>query len=188
MIASILFMLLFLVVVSGILYFIFKILLPSLKAQGINADEPLFSKEETDSLTVKTEFRHIDTGLKAIVTKPNLRDNEIFTYDKRLDCTLFASLYEIEGEADNGCIGLGSCTKICTRKAIKIENHTAVILPTCNGCGLCVDYCPRNFIKLVDCTSSEYEKYKNDVSVKSPLSSQKDLQFWKKCYNIINRK
>lgn len=188
MVGSILFIVLFILVCSGILYFIFKVLLPSLSAQKIDVTEPLFSKEETESLTVKTHFAHLNTGKRAIVISPNKRDADTFSYDSRLDCNLFASLYERDSEKDNGCIGLGSCVKICTKDAIKIQDRTAVITSSCNGCGLCVSCCPKNFIKLVSIDSKEFIDYENDAAVKSSGAGQKDLQFWQKCYNIVKRK
>ena len=49
-----------------------------------------------------------------------------------------------------GCLGLGSCQKVCPFGAITIEDDLAKIDPEeCVGCGLCVDECPRNIIHLV---------------------------------------
>ncbi len=49
-----------------------------------------------------------------------------------------------------GCLGLGSCQKVCPFGAITIEDALAKIDPEiCVGCGLCVEECPRNIIHLV---------------------------------------
>ncbi len=181
-------MILVLIVISGVLYFISTMLLPSLRQQGINVKETLFSKEETESLVVETRFRRANTGKKAIVMVPNLRSNEMFKYDDRLDCFLFASIYETDFGANNGCIGLGSCAKVCTTESIQIKDHTAVISTSCNGCGLCVSRCPKNFIKLCPVDSEEYRKYTDDNFPNMAATQTRDLQFWQKCYKILDRK
>ncbi len=50
-----------------------------------------------------------------------------------------------------GCLGLGSCARVCPVNAIEITpNRLAVVHPEiCIGCGLCAQTCPRALIKLV---------------------------------------
>lgn len=49
-----------------------------------------------------------------------------------------------------GCLGLGSCKKVCPFGAIKIEEGIAVIdEEKCTGCGNCVNACPKGVIELV---------------------------------------
>ena len=50
-----------------------------------------------------------------------------------------------------GCLGLGTCARICPFNAIEItERHIAVVHEDlCKGCGKCISVCPRNVIKLV---------------------------------------
>lgn len=48
-----------------------------------------------------------------------------------------------------GCLGFGSCAKICTHDAISIINGVAVVnQDLCGGCGQCVKECPKNIIEL----------------------------------------
>ena len=49
-----------------------------------------------------------------------------------------------------GCMGLGSCVKVCKFDAIKIENGVAVVNPDlCVACGKCISTCPKKIIDLV---------------------------------------
>ena len=50
-----------------------------------------------------------------------------------------------------GCLGLGTCARVCPVDAIEITPHQlAVVHPDlCIGCGKCVGSCPRRLIKLV---------------------------------------
>lgn len=49
-----------------------------------------------------------------------------------------------------GCLGLGTCERICPFRAIRIIDGVAVVDPdACTGCGKCIGVCPRNLIVLV---------------------------------------
>ena len=58
-------------------------------------------------------------------------------------------------DCDFGCLGLGSCVKVCNNDAIKVVNGVAVVDKNkCIGCGLCVKACPKGIIELVPETNS----------------------------------
>ena len=49
----------------------------------------------------------------------------------------------------SGCMGFGSCVKVCHFDAIHVENGVArVNRDKCVGCGACVNVCPRGLIAL----------------------------------------
>ena len=49
-----------------------------------------------------------------------------------------------------GCLGLGTCERVCPFGAIEIIDGVAVVDPdVCTGCGKCIEVCPRNLIELV---------------------------------------
>ncbi|HOO28170.1 MAG TPA: RnfABCDGE type electron transport complex subunit B [Lachnospiraceae bacterium] len=51
---------------------------------------------------------------------------------------------------DYGCLGFGSCKKVCDFDAIDILDGVAVInKEKCKACGKCVDNCPKNLIEMI---------------------------------------
>ncbi len=53
-------------------------------------------------------------------------------------------------DCDYGCLGFGSCAKVCPQDAITVRDGVAVVDPKkCVGCGLCAKTCPRGLIELV---------------------------------------
>ncbi len=72
---------------------------------------------------------------------------EIFGID---DCVTAASLGTGPKNCEYGCIGLGSCVKVCEENGISIINGIANInAENCIGCGNCVNICPKNIIELL---------------------------------------
>lgn len=66
-----------------------------------------------------------------------------------------------------GCMGFGSCVKVCEFDAIHIENGIAVVdIEKCVACGKCIKECPKKLIELVPyeqkqkvaCNSNEFGK------------------------------
>ena len=57
-----------------------------------------------------------------------------------------------------GCLGLGSCARVCPFGAIEIlPNHLAKVHPElCKGCGKCAAICPRHVIKMVPASAPAY--------------------------------
>lgn len=74
-----------------------------------------------------------------------------FDYNGVADC---AAAHAVDGGdklCRYGCLGYGSCARVCPVGAIEITaNNLAVVHPDiCIGCGACVSACPRTLIKMV---------------------------------------
>jgi Na+-translocating ferredoxin:NAD+ oxidoreductase RNF subunit RnfB len=71
-------------------------------------------------------------------------------YNGIADC-LAAEIVGGSGKACRyGCMGLGTCARICPVSAIRIEQGLAIVDPAiCIACGKCVPACPRNLIQLI---------------------------------------
>ncbi len=55
---------------------------------------------------------------------------------------------------NDGCLGFGSCVKVCPFDAIHVVNGVAVVdKEACKACGKCVAVCPKNLITLVPYTA-----------------------------------
>lgn len=51
---------------------------------------------------------------------------------------------------DFGCMGYGSCVRVCPADAIHVADGVAKVDPErCVGCGLCVKTCPKRLIELI---------------------------------------
>lgn len=74
-----------------------------------------------------------------------------YVYEGLSDCEAAAHLFAGEKNCEYGCLGLGNCTTVCPKGAIRMnaDNLPFVDIDLCNGCGLCAKTCPRNIIQIV---------------------------------------
>jgi Na+-translocating ferredoxin:NAD+ oxidoreductase subunit B len=51
----------------------------------------------------------------------------------------------------DGCLGLGSCVRVCPFSAIRISKEGVAVVDAekCTGCGKCVKVCPRKVVSLI---------------------------------------
>ena len=92
-------------------------------------------------------------------------DHTKYNYEGVKDC-LAASRLPGGGPlgCDYGCLGFGTCEKVCPFDAIHVVNGVAVVdAEKCKACGKCVDACPRHIIAL--------EPFKTKKHVAIPCSS-----------------
>ena len=66
------------------------------------------------------------------------------------DCRMLAFVPNGGPKSCNyGCLGFGTCVKVCPFDAIHVENGIAVVdKEKCKACGKCIAVCPKNLISL----------------------------------------
>jgi len=78
-----------------------------------------------------------------------------FIYNGIADCAAANAVGGGDKVCGYGCLGYGTCARVCPVGAIAIRKSLAVVHPEiCIGCGACVNACPRNLIKLVPASRS----------------------------------
>ena len=81
---------------------------------------------------------------------------EIYGID---DCQTAAALGTGPKNCEFGCMGLGSCAKVCSENGISIIDGIAVInQENCIGCGKCASVCPKNIIQMIPAKRIAYVK------------------------------
>ncbi|MBT3192009.1 MAG: RnfABCDGE type electron transport complex subunit B [Verrucomicrobia bacterium] len=71
-------------------------------------------------------------------------------YNGVADCTAAAAVAGGDKLCKYGCLGYGSCARVCPSGAIEFKNGVAIVHPDlCISCSACVRACPRNLIKMV---------------------------------------
>lgn len=76
--------------------------------------------------------------------------SEKYDYYGVEDCYAANRLAGGQKSCPSGCLGFGSCTKVCKFDAIKVENGVAVVdEEKCTACGQCVKVCPKQIIRIV---------------------------------------
>lgn len=75
-----------------------------------------------------------------------------FEYQGLSDCNAAVQQFGGPKACKYGCVGFGTCVKVCPFGAIKMgPDRLPVIDPeTCTGCNLCVDNCPQRVLKTVE--------------------------------------
>ena len=112
---------------------------------------PVASYEQRSAIAIALG---VDAGLvelkQALVTcRANLGAEEM-NYNGVQECNAANLVAGGPTTCRYGCLGLGSCARICPFGAIEIIGRVAVVhRELCTGCGKCIEVCPRNVIKMV---------------------------------------
>lgn len=70
-----------------------------------------------------------------------------FDFSGLQSCKAVKRFYGGSGMCKYGCIGLGDCTAVCEKNAIRIENSAAKVMSSlCTACGQCAAVCPNSLI------------------------------------------
>ena len=76
--------------------------------------------------------------------------NQKFTYEGIQDCHAALKVASGTLECSYGCLGFGSCVKVCPFNAIHIVDGVAKVdKEKCTACSKCVAECPKKIIELV---------------------------------------
>ncbi|WP_458863786.1 RnfABCDGE type electron transport complex subunit B [Acidaminobacterium chupaoyuni] len=73
-----------------------------------------------------------------------------YQYEGISDCLAASKVAGGPLECQYGCLGFGTCEKVCPYDAIHVVNDVAVVdADACKACGKCISACPRKLIDLV---------------------------------------
>ena len=75
----------------------------------------------------------------------------LYAYRGVKDCNAVHMYFQGDKECKYGCLGLGSCMKVCPTDAIYYDNEGLVRVDRekCIGCEKCVNVCPTGVIKMI---------------------------------------
>jgi ferredoxin len=75
-----------------------------------------------------------------------------FEYHGIDDCREAMIVMQGDKVCENGCMGFGTCAKVCVNNAITIDKehgHAFIDESKCTGCGACEKACPKHIIQRV---------------------------------------
>ncbi|MBN1412822.1 MAG: 4Fe-4S binding protein, partial [Spirochaetales bacterium] len=75
----------------------------------------------------------------------------LYEYRGVKDCNALYALSGGDKQCKYGCLGLGSCIKVCPVDAISYDSEGLVWVnrETCIGCGKCIDVCPTGVMRFI---------------------------------------
>lgn len=108
------------------------------------------TREISEIMGVEASGVSVRMRAQVMCSGTNSLANRKYNYLGIDDCLSVAKLGNGPKECSYGCIGLGTCVKVCNFNAIKVEKGVAVVkYEKCVACGMCVSSCPQNLIRLI---------------------------------------
>ncbi len=86
----------------------------------------------------------------------NIRAKTKYRYLGIEDCNAAQEIAEGPKECPGGCLGLGTCARVCPFDAIEITKEGLAVISRekCTGCQKCIPVCPRSVIRMTPLQSS----------------------------------
>ena len=125
------------------------------KAQAAEAIAAIMGREPEAGLIRKVAQLHCNGNFSNVKTK--------YEYKGVIDCHLAVTQFGGPSYCYYGCIGLGSCVRICPFGAIAIGENRLPVIDTslCLGCGLCADQCPQKVLDIIPIDQRVYVRCNN---------------------------
>ncbi|CCH50289.1 FAD-dependent oxidoreductase [Pseudodesulfovibrio piezophilus] len=97
-----------------------------------------------------TEVTFKEPKVAANICTGGSRANLLFDYEGVEDCRAEALLYGGEKSCGLGCIGMGTCVKVCSFDAIRLDDNGLPVVDwhACRSCGKCAEVCPTGAIRI----------------------------------------
>jgi len=96
--------------------------------------------------TIKTERK----TARVLCNGKCTASREKYYYRGINDCAAAAQIFGGHKACKYGCLGQGSCVRVCPFDAIVIIDGVATVLQDkCRSCGLCIEACPKKLIELI---------------------------------------
>ncbi|QJB57483.1 FAD-dependent oxidoreductase [Pseudodesulfovibrio sp. zrk46] len=97
-----------------------------------------------------TEATFKEPKIAANICTGGSRANMLFDYEGINDCRAEALLYGGEKSCGLGCIGMGTCVKVCGFDAIRLDSDGLPVVDwqACRSCGKCAEVCPTGAIRI----------------------------------------
>ncbi len=119
------------------------------------------SEERVKEQIARLLGQKLEKKVKTIATlhcNGGIRVKERYIYDGILDCV--AANLVLGGAKDCvfGCLGFGTCAKVCPFGAIKMSDEGLPVVDKdkCRACNKCVLVCPKKLFSLIPVTSTVY--------------------------------
>jgi Na+-translocating ferredoxin:NAD+ oxidoreductase RNF subunit RnfB len=115
----------------------------------------IMGREAVEERIRKVAQLHCNGNFSNVKTK--------YEYNGVIDCHLAVIQFGGPSYCNFGCIGLGSCVKVCPFGAVTIGDNRLPVVDTslCLGCGICVAQCPQMLLDLVPINQRVYVRCNN---------------------------